>query len=68
VEGWPLEEQQVLAMELLRSMRRHSRSAHGERRPSLGELQGIANPTGRTFTDGEIDELRFAALKEKYEL
>jgi hypothetical protein len=56
--GWPLEEQPVLAMELFRSMRPHS----------LGELQGVANPTGRTFTDEEIDELRFAVLKEKYKL
>jgi hypothetical protein len=49
-------------------MRSLSRSALGEQRPSLGKLQGIANPTGRTFTDEQIDELRFASLKEKYKL
>jgi hypothetical protein len=64
VQGWPAEEREALAMELLRS----APSAAGERRPSLGALLGIANPTGRAFTDEEVDDLRFQALKEKFQL
>lgn len=64
VQGWAPQEREALAMELLRS----APFAPGQPRPSLGALIGVANPTGRTFTEEEVDELRFQALKEKYQL
>lgn len=71
VENWPREDRQALAMELLRAPSATAMPATDvakQRRPSLGDLIGIANPTGRTFTDEEVDDLRFQALEEKYKL
>ena len=64
VEGWPAEEKRALALQLLRTKSVEQQA----KRPSLGNLIGIANPTGRLITDEELDEVRYQALKEKYGL
>jgi hypothetical protein len=37
-----------------------------QKRPSFGELLGVANPTGRDYTDDEVDQLRYEALNQKH--
>lgn len=72
VEPWTAEEKHWLA-EKLSAQAALSREQPPlriplppEKRRSFGELRGIANPSRIAFTDQEIDDLRFDALKEKY--
>jgi hypothetical protein len=65
IESWPIEDKRELVKRLL-EQRPSDESAVN--RPSLGELLGIGNPTGRHLTDVEVDELRYQALKEKLKL
>ena len=41
--------------------------ASGEQRPGLGtRLLGVANPEGKQYTDEDIDQMRFEAIKKKH--
>jgi hypothetical protein len=68
VELWPSEEKRELVDKLLRQQRASTAPTTSRPKESLSSLLGIANPTGRQYTDEEIDEMRFQALKEKYKL
>ena len=64
VEPWPADEKRELVAKLLRQQQ----PARSGPRQSLSSIVGMANPTGRQYTDEEIDEMRYQALKEKYKL
>ncbi len=73
VEGWSVEDRRELAAELMQPLESGSvptvcDSNTSARRSSLGALIGIANPQGRSFTDAEVDALRFQALREAHGL
>lgn len=62
--AWPAEVQGRLERKL--AARRPGRTLPPKKRGSLIALLGVANPTGRQFTDEEVDQLRYEALAEKY--
>lgn len=73
VREWPVEDRQALIAQLMTAAAPPTHSSTstkdlGVRRESLGGLLGLANRTGRSFTDVELEELRLQALKEKHRL
>ena len=71
VELWPAEERRWLAEKLAETD--HAPIPPGptgptplEQRGSLSSLIGIANPTGKQYSDGDIDRIRTEAMVAKH--
>jgi len=65
VELWPPEELGRLARAVSAQAERR-RGGADEARPSLGDLAGIANPSGRTYTDADVERLRHEAAAGRH--
>ena len=62
VELWPAGDKRELVEKLAQQ---GDVGPQARPRRSLGELYGIANPTGKPISDKELDDARFEALREK---